>query len=56
MKTTKFGSPKLDTPSSRYDFPKFTHIFAKNKRKPKLTVTDSWDPEVNGPHSSVKQR
>ena len=56
MKTTKFGSPKLDTPSSRYDFPKFTHIFAKNKRKPKLTVTDRWDPEVNGPHSSVKER
>ena len=25
----KIGSPKLDTPSSKYDFPKFAHISAK---------------------------
>ena len=57
MNTTKFGSPKLDTPISRYDFLKIcTHFYKKNKRKPKLTVTDRWDPEVNGPHSLVKQR
>jgi hypothetical protein len=29
MSTKKFGSPNLDTPSSRYDFPKF----ALNSRK-----------------------
>ena len=57
MNTTKFSSPKFDTPSSTNDFPKFAHISTKkNKRKPKLTVTDSWDLEVNGPHSSVKER
>ena len=33
-----------------------TFLQKKNKRKPKLIVTDSWVPEVNGPHSSVKQR
>ena len=42
MNTTKFGLPKLDTPRSRYDFLKSAHISTKkNKRKPKLAVTDS---------------
>ena len=33
MNTRKFGSPKFDTPSSRYDFPKFAHISTKKNKK-----------------------
>jgi hypothetical protein len=39
MSTTKFGAPNLDTPSSRYDFPKFALNSGKRiKEKPKLQL------------------
>ena len=31
MKLTKFGSPKLDAPSLRYEFLKYAFKFVKNK-------------------------
>ena len=31
-------------------------ILEKNKQNPKATAAYTWDPEVNGPHLSVKQR
>ena len=34
MKLTKFGSPKLDTPSLRYEFLK--HVFKSVKRNKKI--------------------
>ena len=41
MNLTKFGSPHLDTPSSRYDFCKFAFKYVKinkNKLNPKCYV------------------
>ena len=32
MNLTKFGSPHLDTPSSRYEFLKMAFKFVKNKK------------------------
>ena len=59
MNPTKFGSPNLDTPNSRYDFCKFATKSRKtNKEKSNFksgatarctqcihhTATDDWDP------------
>ena len=61
MNPTKFGSPHLDTPNSRYDFCKFATKFGKtNKEKsnfnsgPAARCTRSSAPggaESGGPHS-----
>ena len=37
MKLTKFGSSKLDTPSSRYEFFKHTFKYVKNKSENQTT-------------------
>ena len=47
---TKFGSPKLDTPSSRYDFTKLVQKSRKEITKLNTAVADTWDPTVSGPH------
>ena len=53
---TKFSSLNLDTPSSRYHFPKFAQNLEKKYTKPNTTDADTRDPAVNGPHWSVTQR
>ena len=42
MKLTKFGSSKLDTPSSRYEFLKHVFKSVKTNKKIKETHTDRW--------------
>ena len=56
MNLTKYGSPHLDTPSSRYEFLKFESLSEKEQRKTfktKIaictqlttpTATDCWAP------------
>ena len=70
MNPTKFGSPHLDTPSSRYNFcnlaTKSVKIYKENKihsgsatgytRSIHPTVTNVWAPKVNQPHMSVRTR
>ena len=52
---TKFGSSKLDTPSSRYDFPKLVQKSGKEQNQTLTAVADTWDPRVSGPHMSVNR-
>ena len=53
MKLTKFGSPKLDTPSLRYEFLKHVFKSVKTNKKIKDTQTDRWGPRSTGTHSSA---
>ena len=53
---TKFGSLNLDTPSPRYHFPKLAQKLGKEITKPRTTNTNTRDPQVSGPHMTVKPR
>ena len=44
----KFGSPKLDTPSSRYHFSKLAQKSRKEINKTLTVVANAWDPGVSG--------
>ena len=47
MNPTKFGSPHLDTSSSRYEFLKHAFKFVKTNKKSITTQTDRWGPLVS---------
>ena len=47
MNLTKFGSLKLGTPSSGYEFLKHVFKSMKKIRKSKNTQTDRWGPLVS---------
>ena len=53
MNPTKFCSPYLDTPSSRYEFLKHAFKYMKTNKKSITTQTDRWGPLVNRTHTSV---
>ena len=70
MNPKKFGSPHLDTPSSRYNFCKFASKSVKTNRENQIhsrsaarytrsihpAVTDVWAPKVNRTHTFVRPR
>ena len=63
MNPIKFGSPHLDTPSSRYNFCKLVFKSVKNKQKQTLNAmytrstthsgTNSWAPPVSEAQQST---
>ena len=53
MNQTKFSSPHLDTPSSRYEFLKLEFKSMKNKKNQHNTATDRWGLLVSRTHASV---
>ena len=56
MKLIKFGSPKLDTPSLRYEFLKHAFKSVKTNKKSITTQTDRWGPLVSRTHASAIKR
>ena len=50
---SKFVSPKLDTPSSRYEFLKLVFKSVKHKKNQYNTVPDRWGPLVSRTHASA---
>ena len=55
MNPTKFGSPHLDTPSSRYEFLKLVFKSMKNKKNQYNTVIDTWGLLVSRTHASATE-
>ena len=53
MNPTKFGSPYLNTPSSRYEFLKHAFKSMKTNQKSNNTQTDRWGSLVSRTHTSV---
>ena len=48
MNPTKFGSPKLDTPNSRYKFLKFATKTGKKQKKKKNQISN-WELQLGTP-------
>ena len=53
MNPTKFDSPHLDPPSSRYKFLKHAFKSMKTNKKSITTQTDRWGPLVSRTHVSA---